>query len=409
MKRLLAVLLAAVLTCGALGAVTASAEELGDYLTVAEFRECGIIVTKVQWELDCYAFAQWPESYAAGILWAVPTAYNSDWTQEKAEQELDELNNQIFQTDVNMKRIQYGTNGIYVNPKLVADAYFAGTLERDYRTAYVAYANYAYPVLSAFVKSVFKPEALQACYYKAIQTRAAEWARNTYGMIPDEEYERIRRELQNLERVLYNSQEFQAEESLAMDGSWAELEALLQGNYQPFWDFVENNNLMIPLGPINTTEPKTLNNNGVSVTGILDDGVTLVVTEDTTTVVDGKLKAYHIVLKKNNVEVQPDGTLSVKLPIPAGVTDKTKLKVYRIESSGATTDMNATVEGDYLVFTTDHFSVYAIVATGGSADPGNNPTPSAKHWWKDMALWLKILLSIVTLGIVPLIGILTDK
>ena len=67
------------------------------------------------------------------------------------------------------------------------------------------------------------------------------------------------------------------------------------------------------------------------------------------------LALYDISLIKDGVAVQPDGTAKVKIP-----TDNENAKVYRIEADGTATDMNAVYENGYLVFTTDHFSVYAV-------------------------------------------------
>ena len=69
------------------------------------------------------------------------------------------------------------------------------------------------------------------------------------------------------------------------------------------------------------------------------------------------LKAYDVTLIKNGEAVQPDHVVTVKIPC----ADK-KAKVYRVEADGSLTDMHAVYTDGYLVFTTDHFSIY-IVAT----------------------------------------------
>lgn len=66
-------------------------------------------------------------------------------------------------------------------------------------------------------------------------------------------------------------------------------------------------------------------------------------------------KLYDITLRKDGVEIQPDGVVKVK--IPAGSEES---KVYRIETDGTVTDMNAVYEDGYLVFVTEHFSLYAV-------------------------------------------------
>lgn len=65
---------------------------------------------------------------------------------------------------------------------------------------------------------------------------------------------------------------------------------------------------------------------------------------------------FDISLVKDGEPVQPDGTVTVKIP-----TDNENAKVYRIEEDGTKTDMNAVYSDGYMVFTTDHFSLYALV------------------------------------------------
>lgn len=65
---------------------------------------------------------------------------------------------------------------------------------------------------------------------------------------------------------------------------------------------------------------------------------------------------YDISLVKCGTTVQPDGMATVKIP-----TDNENAKVYRIEDDGTKTDMNAVYSDGYMVFTTDHFSLYALV------------------------------------------------
>ena len=67
------------------------------------------------------------------------------------------------------------------------------------------------------------------------------------------------------------------------------------------------------------------------------------------------LKAFDITLLKNGAATQPDGSVTVKIPC-----DNSKAKVYRVESDKTLTDMNAVYQDGYLVFTTDHFSVYVV-------------------------------------------------
>ncbi len=79
------------------------------------------------------------------------------------------------------------------------------------------------------------------------------------------------------------------------------------------------------------------------------------------------LVAYDIFFKEGDSVVTFDGkTFTVKMLIPADYRDlkDDELKIIHITNNGVE-DMNATRDGDYLVFTTTHFSVYAIVKVQG--------------------------------------------
>jgi len=54
------------------------------------------------------------------------------------------------------------------------------------------------------------------------------------------------------------------------------------------------------------------------------------------------------------------GTIIVRIPIPVGLTGNLYVLWYNPETE-TTTDMNATLKDDYLVFETTHFSYYAVV------------------------------------------------
>lgn len=74
------------------------------------------------------------------------------------------------------------------------------------------------------------------------------------------------------------------------------------------------------------------------------------------------IKAYDISLLKNGKAVQPANVVTVKIPC-----DDPDAKVYRQETDGSLTDMNAVYRDGYLVFKTTHFSRY-LVATGAEVD-----------------------------------------
>ena len=67
------------------------------------------------------------------------------------------------------------------------------------------------------------------------------------------------------------------------------------------------------------------------------------------------IKAFDITLLENGEETQPDESVTVKIPC-----DNKDGKVYRVESNGSLTDMNAVYQDGFMVFTTDHFNTFVI-------------------------------------------------
>ena len=113
----------------------------------------------------------------------------------------------------------------------------------------------------------------------------------------------------------------------------------------------ENN---IPFVDINS-KVLTSKVNNISVKGAFDDSVTLNVEEAT---VKNAVKAYNITLKdENGNTIQPNGKITVSIP-----SDNANCKVYWIKEDGTKVDMNATYNNGNYEFTTDHLSVYALIA-----------------------------------------------
>ncbi len=73
-----------------------------------------------------------------------------------------------------------------------------------------------------------------------------------------------------------------------------------------------------------------------------------------------KHELYNICFVKDDQLVQPSGKVAVHIPIPEGMNSNT-CKVYRQESDGSWTILDAHIEGNYLVFETDHFSLYSVI------------------------------------------------
>ncbi len=82
------------------------------------------------------------------------------------------------------------------------------------------------------------------------------------------------------------------------------------------------------------------------------------------------LQVFDISLLLNNVEVQPDGIIRIYLPLSKELKNSYKdLEVIYVAEDGKITVMPSKVEGDYLVFETDHLSYYSIIGTKINALP----------------------------------------
>jgi len=82
---------------------------------------------------------------------------------------------------------------------------------------------------------------------------------------------------------------------------------------------------------------------------------------------------YDINLVKDGQNIQPSGSVTVRIPFTS------QGKVYHITADGQKIDMNAKLENGYLVFTVDHFSVYAVAV--------NEQISADKQFFK---LWGKV-------------------
>ena len=86
--------------------------------------------------------------------------------------------------------------------------------------------------------------------------------------------------------------------------------------------------------------------------------------------------AYDIYFSFGGVtQTLPNGNYGVRLLIPANLRDK-NLKVIHIADDGNVTDMDATRDGNYMVFETPHFSIYAIVEVTEVV-----PEAAGFPWW----------------------------
>lgn len=74
---------------------------------------------------------------------------------------------------------------------------------------------------------------------------------------------------------------------------------------------------------------------------------------------ENKYKVYDINLLKDGAKIQPNGKVKISIPIPSDY-DKENIEIYRVDENGEKTKYNVTIEGDYAVIETDHFSTYVL-------------------------------------------------
>lgn len=130
-----------------------------------------------------------------------------------------------------------------------------------------------------------------------------------------------------------------------------------------------------PEKPIIKEELKDESGSGISVSapeGVLPKGAELKVEPIQTKnevhqkldeLTEGKFALFDIKLHNSEFgqNVQPNGTVTVRVPIPSGF-DPAKIRMYRFdERTGKRTALNGWVDGAYYVFETDQFSYYALV------------------------------------------------
>ncbi len=91
---------------------------------------------------------------------------------------------------------------------------------------------------------------------------------------------------------------------------------------------------------------------------------------------------YDITLKLANAAIQPDGTLTITISVPANLLGADNYYVYRAETDGSYTDMMAAYADGKVTFKTGHLSEYVIstvkltdtgIADGSSSDSAQNP------------------------------------
>lgn len=107
----------------------------------------------------------------------------------------------------------------------------------------------------------------------------------------------------------------------------------------------------------------TDNNSGITVTTYTDAELAVEKITDSEIInkidemlIDETFKSvFYINLNKDGTEIQPDGSVTIKIP-----TSNKNTKVYRVRSNGTLTDMNASFDSGYAVFFADNLGQFVL-------------------------------------------------
>lgn len=107
-----------------------------------------------------------------------------------------------------------------------------------------------------------------------------------------------------------------------------------------------------------------------------------------------KIAVFNIDLIKNDVKVQPSGSLEITTDIPNGY-DVNLIAVYRIGDDGSYTKLNSNIVNGKIVFETNHFSTYVIAEE--NKDVVNTPavTPSDVSTGDAHSIYMFILIMVM--------------
>ena len=89
--------------------------------------------------------------------------------------------------------------------------------------------------------------------------------------------------------------------------------------------------------------------------------------------------AYTIKLMRNNMEVEPDGFITVRIKLTDAQKMCSDLRIYHIDDNGTMTFYESEVQDGYIVFKTDHLSHWAIIGNMALIDGVNGSMPSNSH------------------------------
>lgn len=144
------------------------------------------------------------------------------------------------------------------------------------------------------------------------------------------------------------------------------------------------------------TTQKTLNSDGITVTGLVDkasnvelksltDGDEYTsVTDYLSTLTDKNItatKVYDInLLDKNKSKVQPKDSVKIQLTLPDELVNAEgdNYEVYRKESNNTFTSLKSTIVDKEISFDTEHFSIYVVVKTSNAPIENTESTESTE-------------------------------
>lgn len=117
----------------------------------------------------------------------------------------------------------------------------------------------------------------------------------------------------------------------------------------------ESGNVAAPEFVEKVTDSKTNITVSSNKKGVIPEGAVLTV--ETKSSAANKI-VYDITLTKDGKAVQPNGKVTVKIPVSAELGKKAN--VYRQETNGKYTNMKASYKDGFMVFETEHFSTYVV-------------------------------------------------
>ena len=90
---------------------------------------------------------------------------------------------------------------------------------------------------------------------------------------------------------------------------------------------------------------------------------------------------YTVELLRNEVRVQPSGTLTIRIKLSDSQMLCSELRVYHVDESNTMTLYESRVEDGYIIFETDHLSYWAIVGDiiGTQINPTGTMMPTNSH------------------------------